>query len=212
MAATYYVSSIGNDGNTGLGTTAGTAWKTLTPVNSHVYVPGDIVNFAGGQNFTGGIYVHNVASTSASPVTFQSYGTGNATITSAAGTVGIYAYQMAGLVIQNLNFTGPGVATANKSGIQFYNDAASSVLAYIRITNCTVTGYLNGIEIGGGAGTSGYSDIRIDQCDCHANKGDGIRTYAASKYGLTTLYIGNTVSYNNTGIASQSSPTGSGIQ
>jgi Right handed beta helix region len=213
VAATYYVRSTGNDGNPGTGPAAGQAWKTLTPVNGHVFVPGDMVLFNGGDTFTGGLFVQNVASTSASPVTFDSYGTGRATISSAAGTVGCYIYKMAGIVIQNLNFTGPGVATANKDGIQFYNDAAgNTVYDYIRITSCTVSGYYAGISIGGGLGTSGYSDVRITSCDCNTNARDGILTYGAAKYSLTNVYIGLCRSYNNPGKAGQSSPTGSGIQ
>ena len=212
ITATYYVTSTGSDSNLGTGTSATTAWKTLTPVNSHTFLPGDNVFFAGGQTFTGGLYIHNVASTNSKPVTLDSYGTGNATISSAVGTVGAYIYQMGGVVIQNLNFTGPGVATANKDGIQFYNDAASTVYSYLRITSCTITGYQNGISIGGGAGTSGYSDVRIQSCSCNTNKKDGIQTYGAAKYSLSNVYIGSCSTYNNTGIAGQGSPTGSGIQ
>ena len=207
---TFYVSPSGNDGNAG--TSIGLAWKTLTPVNARTYLPGDTVFFEGGQTFTGGIYIHNVASTSASPVTLDSYGTGKATISTAAGTVGCYIYQMGGMVIQNLNFTGPGVATANRDGVSFYNDAASTVYPYIRITNCTIVGYLSGISIGGGAGTSGYSDVRIQGCDCHANAKNGIIMFGAANYSIANVYVGSCSTYNNTGIAGQSAPTGSGIQ
>jgi Concanavalin A-like lectin/glucanases superfamily/Right handed beta helix region len=213
VAATYYVRTTGNDGNPGTGPAAGQAWKTLTPVNAHAFVPGDTVLFNGGDTFVGGISVQNVASTSASPVTFDSYGTGRATISSAAGTVGCYVYKMGGTIIQNLNFTGPGVATANKEGILFYNDAAgNTVYPYIRIVNCNLTGYTQGIAIGGGAGTSGYSDIRIDTCVCNANSRNGIQTYGAANYALATVYIGNCQTYSNTGVAGQSTPTGSGIE
>jgi hypothetical protein len=170
MAATYYVKSTGNDGSAG--TSIGTAWQTLTPVNAHVFVPGDTILFEGGSTFTGGIYIHNVASTSASPVTLDSYGTGRATISTPAGTDGVYFQQMGGFVVQNLNFTGPGVATANKDGISVWNDIAGNIVyPYVRVTNCTVTGYVNGIAIGGGNGTSGYSDVRITNCTCQLTQG-----------------------------------------
>lgn len=212
ITATYYVTTVGNDSNLGTGTSATTAWKTLTPVNSHVFVPGDIVLFNGGETFTGGIFVQNVASGSSNPVAFGSYGTGRATISSAVGSVGCYIYRMGGVTISNLNFTGPGVSTANKEGILFYNDAASTVYPYIRITSCNVSGYTQGIAIGGGAGTSGYSDVRIDSCVCNANSRNGIQTYGAANYALTTVYIGNCQTYNNTGVTGQTSPTGSGIE
>ena len=210
---TFYVRSSGNDGNPGTGSAAGQAWKTLTPVNARTWLPGDICNFNGGETFTGGIFIQNVASTQASPVTFQSFGTGRAIInTTSTTSVGFYLYKMGGMVIQNLNFTGPGV-TSTKEGIMFYNDAAGNVVyPYVRITNCNITGYMSGIVIGGGAGTAGYSDVRIDGCECFANRKNGIQMYGAANYALANVYIGNTKTYNNTGLASQSSPTGSGIE
>jgi Right handed beta helix region len=210
VSATYYVKSTGSDG--AAGTSPGTAWKTLTPVNSHTFVPGDTVLFNGGDTFTGGIFVQNVASTSANPVTFGSYGTGKATISSTAGTVGCYIYRMGGVVIQNLNFTGPGVATANKEGVLCYNDAVSTVYPYIRINGCAVTGYTNGIAIGGGAGSSGYSDVRIENCDCYVNVLNGMLIFAVNNNTHSNVYIGYCRAYNNPGKAAQSSPTGSGIQ
>jgi hypothetical protein len=212
ITATYYVTSSGNDANSGTGTSTTTAWKTLTPVNSHVFLPNDRVFFAGGQTFTGGLYIHNVASTSASPVTLASYGTGKATISSAAGSVGAYIYQMGGVVIQNLNFSGPGIATANKEGILFYNDVASTVYPYIRINGCAITGYTDGISIGGGIGSSGYSDVRIENSDSFANKKNGILLFAVNNNTHSNIYIGYCKAYNNTGITGQASPTGSGIQ
>jgi hypothetical protein len=213
ITSTFYVTTAGNDANVGTGTSAGTAWKTLTPVNSRTWLPGDICKFNGGETFTGGIFVQNVASGSSNPLTFDSYGTGRATISTAAGTVGCYVYKMGGVVIQNLNFTGPGVATANKEGILFYNDAAGNVVyPYVRITNCTLTGYTQGIAIGGGAGTSGYSDVRLDTCVCNANSRNGIQMYGAANYCHTTVYIGNCQTYSNPGVTGAGSPTGSGME
>jgi Right handed beta helix region len=212
VAATYYVRTTGNDGNPGTGPAAGQAWKTLTPVNGHTFVPGDTVLFNGGDTFTGGLFVQNVASGSANPITFASYGTGKATISSAAGTTGCYIYKMGGVVIQNLNFTGPGVATANKEGILFYNDAVTTVYPYIRINGCNISGYTNGIGIGGGNGSSGYSDVRIENCECFANSTNGILTFATNNNSNSNIYIGYCKAYNNPGKAGQTSPTGSGIQ
>lgn len=210
---TYYVRSSGSDANPGTGSTAGTAWKTLTPVNARTWLPGDICYFNGGETFTGGIYVHDVASTQASPVTFDSFGTGRATInTTSTTSIGFYIYKMGGMVIQNLNFTGPGV-TSTKEGIFFYNDAAANVVyPYLRIINSNITGYMSGIVVGGGAGTAGYSDVRIENCDVYANRKNGIQFYGSANYAHANVYIGNCRTYNNTGLASQSNPTGSGIE
>lgn len=217
VAQTYFVSTAGNDSNNGI--TTGTSWKTLGPINSKTVLPGDTFKFNGGDTFSGsGLFIQNVASTQASPVTLDSYGTGRATISSPVGSTGCFIYKMGGCVIQNLNFTGPGVATANKDGVSFYNDAAGSVVyPYIRITGCTVTGFVNGIAIGGGSGTSGYSDVRVTNCDCNANSKNGITMYGAwggttPSYALGNVYVGNCTTYNNTGIAGATEPTGSGIQ
>jgi Right handed beta helix region len=209
----FFVRSSGNDGNPGTGSAAGQAWKTLTPVNARTWLPGDSCSFNGGETFTGNIFIQNVASTQASPLTFQSFGTGRATInTTNTANIGFYLYKMGGMVIQNLNFTGPGV-TSTKEGIMFYNDAAGNVVyPYVRITNCNITGYMTGIVIGGGAGTSGYSDVRIDGCEVFANRKNGIQTFGSANYALANVYIGNTKTYNNTGLTAQTSPTGSGIE
>src|SRR4029077_13027733 len=207
---TYYVKTAGNDGANG--TSPGTAWKTIGKVNGQTFVPGDTILFNGGDTFTGGLFLQNIASGSSNPVTFSSYGTGKATISSAAGTVGAYIYRMGGMVISNLNFTGPGVASANKEGVMFYNDAASTVYPYIRITDCTMTGFTNGIAIGGGSGSSGHNDVRIERCDCYANNTNGMLLFAVNNNTHSNVYIGYCKAYDNPGIAGQPSPTGSGIQ
>lgn len=208
VAQTYYVAAAGNDSNNGI--TTGTAWKTINQVNSHVFLPGDTVRFNGGETFTGGLYIHDVASGSANPVTLESYGTGKATISTAAGTDGCYFYRMGGFVVQNLNFTGPGAATANKDGISVYTDAAATTHPYVRVTNCTVSGYYSGMMLGG-SGTSGYSDVRVTGCTFNANKRDGFLTWGGSTSNNSSVYVGNCVASGNVGIASFGGPSGSGI-
>jgi hypothetical protein len=68
-AATYYVDNIvGNDGNTGLSTSA--PWKTLAKVNGFTFVSGDIVSFKCGGRFSGATLKGQ------SNITYNSYGTG----------------------------------------------------------------------------------------------------------------------------------------
>ncbi|HTB26345.1 MAG TPA: hypothetical protein VK711_13310, partial [Puia sp.] len=55
FATAYYVSSAGNDSNTG--TTIATAWATIGKVNSNIFLPGDTLYFEGGQTFNGSIYM-----------------------------------------------------------------------------------------------------------------------------------------------------------
>jgi len=49
--STFYVSSSGDDNATGA--SPGTAWRTITRVNSELLRPGDRVLFEGGSTFVG---------------------------------------------------------------------------------------------------------------------------------------------------------------
>jgi parallel beta-helix repeat protein len=73
MATIYYVSSTGNDANSGL--TTALPWKTLIKVNSRIFFAGDQILFNKGDTFHGSITV-NGSGTSVNPITFGAYGTG----------------------------------------------------------------------------------------------------------------------------------------
>lgn len=77
QATTYYVASSGNDANNG--TSTSTPFKTIAKVNSLSLVPDDIVRFNGGDTFIGNLIITH-SGTSGHPITYNSYGTGNATI------------------------------------------------------------------------------------------------------------------------------------
>ena len=70
----YYVSAAGSDSNSG--TSAATAWKTLSKVNKMPFSPGDTISFRRGDTWTGGL-VLNPSGSSGSPITVNGYGTGN---------------------------------------------------------------------------------------------------------------------------------------
>ncbi|MDD2305505.1 MAG: fibronectin type III domain-containing protein [Prolixibacteraceae bacterium] len=74
FSATYYVSSSGNDSNSGL--TTSMAWKTLAKINSTSFKAGDLILFQRGDAFYGSLIVNN-SGIAGSPITFGSYGTGN---------------------------------------------------------------------------------------------------------------------------------------
>src|ERR1700722_15521666 len=75
VAATYYVSSSGDDLNEG--TSIATAWATIGKVNSSVFLPGDTLYFEGGQTFNGNIYLPAAdADNPANIFVISSYGTG----------------------------------------------------------------------------------------------------------------------------------------
>ena len=82
--ATYYVSPSGSDTNAG---TSASPWKTVARVNRASLSPGDTVLFQGGAAFTDQPLMPPTAGTSSSPITFSSYGTGQAQIANANGAV-----------------------------------------------------------------------------------------------------------------------------
>jgi hypothetical protein len=58
-AADYYISSSGNDNNTGTGSAPTAAWATVAKVNATSFKPGDRILFEGGKTFTGTIQLGN---------------------------------------------------------------------------------------------------------------------------------------------------------
>lgn len=70
---TYYVSSTGDDGNSG--TSEETAWKTLAKVNSSTFSPGDIIAFKRGDTWREQLTIPSNGR-SANPISFNSYGSG----------------------------------------------------------------------------------------------------------------------------------------
>lgn len=69
----YYVSSTGNDSNSGL--TTALAWQTLTKVNSRTFVAGDQILFKRGDSWYGTLTILQWG-TVGNPITFGAYGTG----------------------------------------------------------------------------------------------------------------------------------------
>ncbi len=72
-ATIYYVSTSGNDSNSG--TSSDKPWQTLAKVNSFSFKPGDQILFRSGEEWAGSITV-NVSGTAGSPIVYGSYGTG----------------------------------------------------------------------------------------------------------------------------------------
>jgi PA14 domain/Right handed beta helix region len=210
----FYISPSGNDKNDGR--TPDTAWQTFLRVDSGTFGPGDHILFEGGQTFNGIIYLAaNSRGTTTNPIVINSYGTGNATIEPGT-SVGLLAYDTAGIEVSNLNFVGASGNT--NDGIQFYSNLPGSVtLNHIRITNVEISGFGSaGISIFGMNGTSGYNDIRITNVSSHDNVMAGMwmggylaPTFAG--YSHSNLYIGNCQFYNNTGTTNFVTDSGFGI-
>jgi hypothetical protein len=81
---TYFVSSTGDDSNTGL--SPQDPWKTIQKVNSINLKPGDAVLFEGGSEHPGTIELDSRdGNNGANPVLISSYGTGKAVIKAGDG-------------------------------------------------------------------------------------------------------------------------------
>jgi hypothetical protein len=123
----------------------------------------------------------------------------------------ILAYNRAALRIANINVTGSMVS--GSSGIVFYTDAPSAgSLAYVRVEDVDVSGFgQDGVQVGAWSGAAGFADVRIERAALHGNGRSGLLTFADRPNVHRDVYVGASQAYANTGIAGQSTNTGSGI-
>jgi hypothetical protein len=192
-ATDYYVSLNGNDNNAG--TSAASAWQTISKVNSRIFAAGDRVLFQGGHTFNGTLQIDgNDGGTIVNPVILGSYGSGRATINGAAKE-SIIISGATGVLVTDLNATGLGRNTGNSasgiviaesnnitvnqvdvsgfqhSGISFYNSNAVDLIAVYAHDN----------------GFAGISSFNVDNCYvgyCRALNNHGDPT-------ITTNHSGN---------------------
>jgi Right handed beta helix region len=150
-AATYYVSSIGNDANNG--TSANTPWQTLAQVTRAAFNPGDQILFRCGDTFPGQLAVKSSGSPG-NPITFSSYnpGTGTCTLPVLSGATGQTTWLQAAVLVKdqdNLSFSNlhisnnntniAGASLNNVFGIQVVaTGQAGRNLSYYRFQNLLV--------------------------------------------------------------------------
>ena len=70
---TYFVSTSGNDSNTG--TSSSAPWRSLSKVNSKTFQPGDTIRFESGDSWVGQLWPKG-SGTDGAPIAIDSYGTG----------------------------------------------------------------------------------------------------------------------------------------
>ena len=208
---TYYVSSTGNDANSG--TSPATPWQTTAKVNSWSYAPGDSILFQGGQTFTGGIVLTGTSSgTATSPIVISSYGAGMATILEPVND-GIVLYDVQGITIRKLIVDGSDTATNTGSGLKLYNDLAQR-MSNFNFDSLEIRNFRDiGVNIGTDIGSSpGYSNVRITHNSIHNIGNTGIFTYGfGDNYTNSDFYIGFTDVYNIFGLRSSPNTSGNGI-
>ena len=214
LAETYYISPMGNDGVAG--TSPATAWRTVDKVNTSTFRPGDHILFESGKTFMGGIWLQNGSQgTPTQPIVLSSYGTGRATI--ASGTsFGFYALNTAGIELRQLAFVGAGSLSNTNSGVVFFIDSNNTHLEHLRLEGLEVSGYQgSGISVGSWNGTSGFADVRITDCQMHANGEAGLSSYQffpLQGQAHHNWYVGNCKAYDNAGRADiKDRHTGNGI-
>lgn len=214
---TYYLSPTGND--SAAGTSPSTAWRTLNRADRQAYQPGERLLLQGGATFTGSLeFKQGAAGDAAHPVVVGSYGTGGAVITNSSGPA-VTIFDTAGITLQDLVLKGPGAGSSQSAGIDVYNTLPGNrKLAGITIDRLDVSGFRDGISIGGGAGTAGFAHVSISDSAVHANRDNGIVTYGppdlvpADGYPIQSLAISGVAAYDNLGNpANHEISTGSGM-
>lgn len=214
---TYYVSPSGSDA--AAGTSPATAWRTLSRADKQTYQPGERLLLQGGATFTGSLeFKAGTAGDAAHPVTVGSYGSGLAVISSSAAPA-ITVFDTAGITLQNLVIKGPGASSSRSAGVDVYNTLSGNRrLAGITISGLDVSGFRDGISIGGGAGSSGFTDVSVSDSKVHANRDNGLITYGptdltpAEGYPIHALTISGVTAYDNLGDPSNHiNSTGSGM-
>ena len=186
-ARSYYLKASGNDAASGL--SIADAWKTTAKINSTDFNTGDSILFEGSSTFDGGIYLSEEDSASiAKPLFIGSYGVGRANIYGHK-SFGLYAYNVATVLIDNINFTGLSADSSSNSGIFFYTDnPLGKKYKNITLTNLDISGFQNGIQIGSGHKSyPGYSNIHLSKLRVSNNLKDGISTYDMAENTATLL-------------------------
>jgi hypothetical protein len=210
---TYYLDPSGSDDADGL--SPNSAWRSLERANSAVFAPGTNVLLRGGAQFTGTLHLDaDDAGAALSPVVIGSYGEGRATITGQAAPA-VYVHNTAGVEVRDLVVTGDAEAYDGAGGIAFYNDRETGLQGVV-ISDVDVSGFNNGIEIGGLR--TGFRDVAIIRAVVRDNKDAGLVTYGpafrqdAPEYAHQNVSLSEVEAFRNAGDASNAvRNTGSGI-
>jgi hypothetical protein len=168
------------------------------------------------------VFTDQDSGTAANSVVIASYGSGKATI-DAKDSIGLWAGNVAGFRVQNLNFRGSWNALQASGenagvGIEFVNTRSdNSKLEFITVEKCDVRGFhWGGIRIGGWAGKSGFRLAYITDTIAAGNGDVGIMIrgefdITSAGYSNEKVYIARCKTYVNAGIPDKWAHSGSGI-
>lgn len=131
-----YVDATGGDDSND-GTTAATAWKTLTKVNAQTFGAGARILFKAGESWTGRLAPQGSGSSSA-PIRIDQYGTGTKPgIHGAGASEVIYLYNQEYWEISNLEITNTGPTDDYKRAIYVRAEDAGA-LHHFHLTNLEI--------------------------------------------------------------------------
>lgn len=106
VARTFYVSPSGSDSHAG--TSPSSAWRTVARVNRARLRAGDTVLFQGGATFAGPALSGNRGGVAGAPITYSTFGSGNANLPS-----GVYIARHSFLVFDHLTIRGRSIRSSD---------------------------------------------------------------------------------------------------
>lgn len=214
---TYYVSPTGDDA--AAGTSPGSAWRTLGRASSAVLPPGTRLLLQGGGRFTGQLTLDRAdAGKSTEPVVIGSYGRGVPTILALSGS-GIFVHDTAGVEVHGVRIVGQSEPSGSETGINLYSDLpAGHRLDHVVIDDVDVSGFVNGITVGGAHAGAGFSDVRVSDSKLYGNVDNGFISYGpefdsqAPSYANQDVAISHVIASRNLGDPkNKKNNTGNGI-
>lgn len=181
FAASYYVRTDGNDANTGTGSSAALAWRTVKGAAEKPLIAGDVVHVQAGIYF--GEIQPSVNGTSSNPIQFI------------ADTKGTISGWPTGSVIVQAVSGGKALKVFNDDYLEFYGFQFSGNVGddTVDVTNsagtllsrCQIYGGYKGVDLNSGS-------LTIQNCLIRNNSDDGVRIEG-------TLIVRNTTIANSAG-------------
>jgi Right handed beta helix region len=192
---TFYLDPAGDDSADGL--TPDTAWHSLAKASAFSFQPGDRLLLRGGAVFPGTLRFGTGDSLSGKePLIVGSFAAGRAMV-AALDDAAIVVHNTAGIEIRDLVLTGP--ANRRSDGIMVYNETAD-YLDTVSITHVDVSGFKNGISIGGPE--FGFRNVHVTASQLHDNVEAGLITYGpefTGRYANRDITVSAVEAYRNSG-------------
>ncbi len=209
---TYYLSSQGNDSNTG--TTPQSAFLTLARANQLQLQPGDRLLLEGGASFPGQLVIDD-SGTPSQPIEVSSYPTANGTraeILAGNGT-GVLIRNCQHIRLSKMKVTGSGMATNAGYGIWLLHDDTNNVFLesiYLDDVETSFFGWAGISMEAKGSLNRGYRDVRVTHANSHDNVHAGMWTGICGgnwpdhpeNYCYKDVYVGYSRFHNNPGFDS----------